>query len=549
MRRWRLLLIPALCVITVIVLLTREPGPPARQSGPRGPLPADMERNSRPAGADDNTSMAEQGRDSGPNGTADDTWTLEVELRGEDRAPVAGWVVVVNDRREILRRSKADSARTHAFEVQGRVSVIAGGNSETLVPALFEDLTPPPTGTRTLVADLRGGDEIVGTVVDEAGYSIRFDESEMWGTQVTATMLGVPWWLRPSPTVMGVSWDAPYDVSTTVEKDGRFRFSNLFPGEYAIRIDRRSFKAVFSPLQEQVIARTGRRDVVLACRNPVVVHVVFVDRAVGKPFSSSTNISWQVAMDGDDPGAWQPGGHGSVDASGMKLVMPAGATFTLTLEAEGYLAPDPVAVVVRRGLRQQDVEIVFTPDAGGRPELELIVRDETGNPAFPLMLGWGYHFQRYSSRDGRYILEVPAGRKRIELSSPGDQILLFKPEWMPSMYGPEAFRPTRAYLPLDVDVDLPGGGRVTREVTLQRAALIWARQEPKDAFGAVRLLRDGEPVEHPFWYLYEEKGLVAAVEPGGYVVEGRLGEKADRVEVRAEAATVKEVWLRAERAE
>lgn len=101
-------------------------------------------------------------------------------------------------------------------------------------------------------------------------------------------------------------------------------------------------------------------------------------------------------------------------------------------------------------------------------------------------------------------------------------------------------------MPLELDIVLPRGGRVTKAVTIQRAALIWVREEPRGAFSAVRFLRDDTTeVEGALQNLYEGKGLVAAVEPGTYTVEGRAGREVVKVEVAGKAAEVAEVWLRA----
>jgi hypothetical protein len=107
-----------------------------------------------------------------------------------------------------------------------------------------------------------------------------------------------------------------------------------------------------------------------------------------------------------------------------------------------------------------------------------------------------------------------------------------------------------------VQVEVPGGGRVTHEVTVRRAALIWVRHEaastrprtrpPEEGVKhGVRLFKDGKEIEYAFWDLYEDKGLVAAVEPGDYVVQGPVGAETVKVEVVARAAEVAEVSLRA----
>jgi len=113
---------------------------------------------------------------------------------------------------------------------------------------------------------------------------------------------------------------------------------------------------------------------------------------------------------------------------------------------------------------------------------------------------------------------------------------------------PDDFPPARAYLPLDVRVEIPRGGRVTKEVTVQRAALIWVRQEPKGAFNGIRLMWGDAEVEYALRDLYEDKGLVAAIEPGTYTVEGRVDARALKIPVETKAAEVAEVWLRADSA-
>ena len=167
--------------------------------------------------------------------------------------------------------------------------------------------------------------------------------------------------------------------------------------------------------------------------------------------------------------------------------------FELTARADGYADADPVAVLAGGGVEDREVVVHLRRDAGRFGEIVLTVRDETGAPAFPLMLGRGSSGARHESADGRYVLSVPGGKQSIGIRSPTDQVLLFKREWMPSVHGQEGWEPAHAYLPVQIEIEVPLGGRVVREVTVRRAALLWVRQEPKGVFADVRLLnRDGE---------------------------------------------------------
>jgi hypothetical protein len=214
------------------------------------------------------------------------------------------------------------------------------------------------------------------------------------------------------------------------------------------------------------------------------------------------------------------------------------------VNAEGYHPWEASDLVPAPGPEVVDVRL--TPDEGVYATLDLIIHDETGAPVTVLMIGRAMSAQRHHSRDGRYELTMPAGSHSIELDTPSDQILLYKREWVPSMHGPDSFPRAHVWLPKTIEVVLERGARETLRVTMQRAALIWIRDEPKGSFSKVRVLRGekvavGRPQE-----LYEDKGLVAVVPPGDYVVEGVAGDLVKRVEVRAEAAEVVDVLLKAE---
>jgi hypothetical protein len=202
----------------------------------------------------------------------------------------------------------------------------------------------------------------------------------------------------------------------------------------------------------------------------------------------------------------------------------------------------------------------FRHDPDGLAELVLVVTDDTGAPAAPLMVKHGQHWQLLSVASGRYVLKIPAGAQRIGLGSPKEEVLRFKREWARPAAEPGRFEPGHPYLSQEFDVDLPRGGRVTRQVTVQRAAVIWVRQDPEACISA-RLWRGDTEVEDVFEVLPQPMGLAAAVEPATYVVEGRVGKVVQdgpyetrfeygpepvRVAVEARTGEVAEVWLRAE---
>jgi hypothetical protein len=468
-------------------------------------------------------------------------WRLEVELRGENDEPIGGRVYVTNPSGELLSVLDSGLAATAIHTVNGTVNAIAQGDDLRLAPSFVEGIEPPATGTRTLRMRLAAGATISGRMVDERGDAIDFRDAMR--TQVFAEPVGAAW-LQPQAHP---SWRRMTDASgnwitfpAERDSDASFRIARLPPGLYRLRVDAAYAESLLPPAEPPLVT-AGATDVVLVLRRATGIRVRFADQDSGESLEDLT-IAWRVR---GESGEVMEGGSGSYGEDGLVLHRPPGASFTLDAEAESYERPPPLRVHVGHDGGMQELVVRFRPEAGGMADLELLVRDDVGQPAFPLMIGRSTSARRHSPEDGRYVLRVPAGAQTIELRSPSDQILLFKREWTPSMHDPDDFPPARAYLPQDVEVNLPRGGRVAKEVTVKRAALIWVRHEPGDVFSRIRVLRQGAEVEHALQDLYEDKGLVAAVEPGGYRVEGAAEGAVVGVEVTANAAEVTEVWLRA----
>lgn len=477
-----------------------------------------------------------------PNPAAEKEWRLEVEIRDENDKPVAGRVYVTNAKGELLSVLDNEPSAPATHKVRGTVNVIAQEQGFRLAPRFLEGITPPATGNRELWVRLEAGREIAGKLVDDLGNPL--DRRDAIRLQVRVEPVGSSW-LSPQK---GPGWGHLTDeeghwiaLSASRSVDSRFKIVGLPPGLYRLSAETRFAESLLPP-EAPPLVEAGATDVVLVLRRAIEIRVKFVDLDTGKPLDG-VGVGWEETS---EKGEFLSGGSGSYGSEGLVLYRPRGATFTFQAEAESYETPQPVRVSVNTDGHAEELTVGFRREAGSMADLELLVRDDAGAPAFPLMAGRSHSSRRYCPEDGRYVLKVPAGTQRIELRSPGDQILLFKREWIPSMHDPDDFPAARAYLPCDIEIEIPRGGRAIREVTVQRAALIWVRQEPKGAFSGVRLLRGDTEVKHALRGLYEDKGLVAAVEPGTYTVEGRAGETVVKVEVAAEAAKVAEVWLRAE---
>jgi hypothetical protein len=481
----------------------------------------------------------------GPEPVPDTEWRLEVEIREESGAPVSGCVYVTDAKGELLAALDTEPPAPAVHMARGTVGVIA--HATGYVPLIVEGLTRPPSGVRSLVARVERGGSISGTIVDDDGEPVTTERA--WAIRVLASPLDPPpWFLQKSE-----SWSSQTDSAgewlrfEVFPIAGTFRIEGLLPGRHNLYCElnrRRGLRpdprgALLNP--PPLLVAGGDADVRLVCPRAVEVCVRFVDADTGRTIPSECGASWEVSGENGILEA----ASGALDSGGLRFAVAPGASFTVAATAEAYEPPEPLHGVANREPGLQEMTLKFRREPGGFAALELLVRDDLGAPATPLMVGPFHSLSRMGPEDGRYVLKLPAGDQRVRLCSPGDQILLFKPEWIPSMHDPDDFPPARAYLPLSIEADLPRGGRVVRELTIQRAALIWVQQEPKGAFPTIRLLRGGTEVEHALRDLYEEKGLVAAVEPGTYTVEGTTGERVARIEVAAEPARVAEVWLRA----
>jgi hypothetical protein len=290
-----------------------------------------------------------------------------------------------------------------------------------------------------------------------------------------------------------------------------------------------------------VTAHTGSEDARLVCQRAVEIEIRFVDIHTKDPIS--TVVRWFAERDGDvlssGSGIYEIGG-------GAEIRLPPGERFVLRCAAETYVNPEPRLIQVNSDAGSQKITIEFRPEQIAHATLTLVARDDAGRAVFPLMIGRMWSSSRHNSEEGRYVLQLPAGRHEIQLRSPSDQVLLYKREWIPSMHDPEDFAGARVWLPETVEVDLARGAHVTRHVTMQRGGLIWLRQQPKNAFADVRLVPDEFTPFLRFRHLYEGMGRVALVAPGRYRVEGRSRDKTVSATVEVTAEEVAEVWLRRE---
>ena len=468
-----------------------------------------------------------------PDPSAEQEWRLDVEILDKDGVPIRGRVCVLDAGGDSLSESLTDPPAKLVQRVRGTVCVIA--QAWSCAPQFFGELGPSPSGVRSLVVRAERGLVISGWVVDDAGKPVtRARARDMC---LRAEPLDPPSWLRPRPN----DWNGcQCHFESFVCGDGSFRFEGLLAGSYEIhcvqlRRGRGSAETLLDP--KSVLAASGDADVRVVCQRAVEVHVRLLDADTGEVLPSDAAASWKAS---DEHELWQ---SGTGFAGAIVLDVPPGASFTLAVEVEGYHRPEPFLVAANREPGSQDVVVRLGRDPDAFAELELVVRDDIGAPAFPLWVGTARGVKKLSAADGRYVLRLAAGSQRITLSSSHEQTLRFRREWCGDQ--PEAIGPSGAYIQQDLAVDLPRGGRITRGVTLQRAAVIWVRWDPEDDFSDIRLFQ-GSAEKRALMGLGEGMGIVAAVEPGAYTVEGRVGEKVVTVDVATKAAEVAEVWLRAE---
>jgi hypothetical protein len=350
------------------------------------------------------------------------------------------------------------------------------------------------------------------------------------------------------------------------DAEGRFTFSGLERGEYLLTDI--MFAEGYTLPPNPTFLTAGDRSARIVLLRETEVRLRILDGRTGEPVGSRLRYEIEEVGDSPEDGAYQTGGSRGGGTEDIPLTLRAGVRVRLKVEAEGYAPCEGLEVIAGPAPGPQVVEVRLTPDESVYATLDLVIHDETGAPVTVLMIGRAGAARRQHSRDGRYELTMPAGSHRIGLDAPSDQILLYKREWIPSEYSPDSFVRTHAWLPKTIEVALERGERKTVEVAMQRAALIWIRDEPKGSFSKVRILRgeEGQRPEIPACpegtvsdlhalvlnavgrprELYDEKGLVAVVPPGDYIVEGMAGDVVKRVEVRAEAAEVAEVVLKAQ---
>jgi hypothetical protein len=103
--------------------------------------------------------------------SAEEEWRLEVELRDERGAPVAGRVYLTGLNGDLLDAADTTPPASLVQPVRGTIGLIA--YVPGYVPRFFEELTPPPSGVRVLVVSLDHGPGISATVVDESGSPVR----------------------------------------------------------------------------------------------------------------------------------------------------------------------------------------------------------------------------------------------------------------------------------------------------------------------------------------------------------------------------------------
>lgn len=528
--RW-LLAAGVLAGVVVVVLWMRgsDAARSERAAAPKGSLPEVPLPEAEPP----TTPAVEPA----PDPYAERDWRLEVEVRDENNEPVSGRVYVTDAKGDLTSALDTEPPAPLVQRVRGTVSIVA--YVWFYVPQFHENLIPPASGVRTVVVKVERGPGIAGMVVDDTGTPVT-----SWGTTLRARPLDPPSWLwRKSET-----WRSQTDETgrwfvfdAMADDDGSFSLQGLPPGRYEIQCQLSRLRSLDDPrprallAPEPVVATSGDADVRIVCQRPVEIHVRLfdLDSAIGIPPGTAT--SWMAS---NRHGLWQ---LGTAEGSTVRLEVPPAASFTLAVEAEGYHTPEPVLVAANREPGAQDVVVRLRRDPDAFSELELLVRDDVGEPAFPLWFGYGRRVEELSSAEGRYVLRLAAGPQRIMLRSAHR----FKPEWRGGEI--ENVEPIGVYIEQELTVNLPRGGRVTRSVTLQRAGGIWVRLDPEDDFSDIKLLQ-GNAEQHPFMGLGEGKGIVAAVVPGTYTVEGKAGARVVRVEVEAKAAEVAEVWLRAESA-
>lgn len=484
-------------------------------------------------------SSATPGSGWSPDPQGGTAWRLEIEIRDEAGTALGGRVYVTDSTGDLLSAKDTEPRTPLVQTVRGCINVIA--YTHTYVPQEFRSLTPPQGGVRALVAVLQRGPGIEGTVVDDQGAPVTSRRAPL--LTIRAHALTPPSWLAHASE----AWRRERESVTfwsRPKEDGSFRIDGLPPGRYEIYcgtppggLGMRDREPLLQ--RDPVLARAGDTDVRVMCMRAVEVHIALVDDDTGTSLpEAGTVMQWRV-MDRD---RYLSSG---IDATRRGVIVNArpGAVLSIAVAIEGYLSSGPFAVAVDREPGRQKVTLPFRRDVGSISLLELRVRDDSGQPAYPLMIGRPLAgMTREDSRDGRYALRLPAGRQTVRVESPAEQRMLFAREWVPSSLNPDEHVGARVYLPTDLEVEVPRGGRIAHDVTMQRAAFVWIRQEPSDAFSQIRLLRGGR--EWGAYELYEGKGLAAAVEPGTYTVEGRAGDNVVSAEVTAGAAEVAEVWLR-----
>lgn len=550
--RWPAVSMALVALVAIPLCLTEQHGSRAKRAAP-------LAGRAHDAAAQETSATAPEEK-SGPGVAAEKVWRLGVELRDENGRPVSGRVYVMDARGDLLSAVDTEPPAQLVQTVRGTVSVIA--YAWYCVPQYVENLASTTSDVRSLVVTLDRGPGIGGRITDDTGEPVTSERA--WGVSVRARPLDPPTWLLR----LAESWKSQTDPAgrwcvfeAPLEDDGTFHIEGLPPGRYEITCEQPQMRDVpdephrkgtlLAP--EPVTAAVGDDVVRVVCRRAVEIHLHFMDAEAGTRIPLESVVRWEVTghREGYTWSGCSNGGQGPI------LPVRPGSNLALKAHAEGYLTNESAGIAVSRDPGRQDVNVTFRRDSEGSGAVELSVVDEIGDPVFPLMIGrLGVGMRREDNRDGRYAQQVPAGRQSVRLESPGDYVRMFTREWRD---GPGDYAGVRAYLPVDVDVDVPRGGRIARPVKMQRAALIWVRQEIQSARprarilkeaveDGVRLFRGEKEIDVAFRRLDESRGFVAAVEPGEYLVKGSVGAEIVQAEVVAKAAEVAEVWLRAERA-
>jgi hypothetical protein len=228
----------------------------------------------------------------------------------------------------------------------------------------------------------------------------------------------------------------------------------------------------------------------------------------------------------------------------LTILLEPGVQFEFHAGAEGYFERPGLSIAVNREPGDQMVTFELEPDVGNLATLTLVVRDDAGNPVGPLMVERYMGTRRRNSPVGKYVLTLPAGSHEITLRPPSDQVVLYRKEWYSKHQSPDLPEVDRVWLPKTVRVKLERGASVKREITMQRAGLIWIRTKPGSQLTDLGVFQRKHTVERPLWSLYENKGDVALVKPGDCEVRASRGWQASfRVEVSVKAEEVATVWL------